>query len=72
MQELHKTSTTLEPLLTELQAAKILAISPRKLWSIRQAGEIGHIVSGKSIRYEMTDLRTWIDSHKRSCEPSRN
>ncbi len=63
---------TLESLLTETQAAKFLAISPRKLWTLRQAGEIGHIVSGKSIRYEMTDLRTWIDSHKRNCETSRN
>jgi hypothetical protein len=63
---------TLERLLTEPQAAKLLAMSPRKLWSIRQAGEISHIVSGKNIRYEMTDLRTWIDNHKRSCEPSRN
>ena len=72
MQDLHKTSTTLEPLLTELQAAKILAISPRKLWSIRQAGEISFVVTGKSIRYEFTDLRRWIDSHKRLCKPNRN
>lgn len=63
---------TVEPLLTEHQAAKLLAMSPRKLWSIRQAGEITHITSGKNIRYEMIDLRTWIDNHKRSGEPSLN
>jgi alpha-galactosidase/6-phospho-beta-glucosidase family protein len=64
--------TAVEPLLTEPQVAKILSISPRKLMTLRRAGEINHISSGKSIRYDIRDICDWIDQHRRSGDPSRN
>jgi predicted DNA-binding transcriptional regulator AlpA len=64
--------TAIEPLLTEPQAAKILSISPRKLMTLRRAGEIKHISSGRSIRYDIRDIRQWIDQHRRRDDPSRN
>lgn len=63
---------TIEPLLTEPQAAKILSISPRKLMTLRRTGEINHIISGRSIRYDMSDIRAWIDQHRRRGDPSQN
>jgi predicted DNA-binding transcriptional regulator AlpA len=62
--------TTVESLLTEPQAAKILSISPRKLMNLRRAGEINHINSGRSIRYDMSDILAWIDRHRRGGDPS--
>lgn len=61
-----------EPLLTEPQAAKFLAISPRKLATLRRIGEIRHIASGRSIRYDMTDIQDWISRHRQEGDASRN
>ncbi len=47
-------------LLTPPQAAKALAISERKLWSMTAAGEIPSLKMGRSVRYSVDDLRRWI------------
>lgn len=68
-------SGTPEPirlLINEREAAKALAISPRKLWTLRQCGEICHVRTGRSIRYDVADLRAWIERNKKLTEPSRN
>ncbi len=59
-------------LLTEPQAAKALAISPRKLWSIRNEGGIPCVKSGRLVRYDRDDLRAWIDRNKQAPVPSNN
>ena len=64
--------TTVEPLVTEPQAAKILSISPRKLMTLRHAGEINYINSGRSIRYDVSDIRAWIDLHRQGGDLSLN
>ena len=46
------------------QAAKALAISPRKLWSITASGEIPAIRVGRCKRYTVTDLEAWIEQKK--------
>ncbi len=51
-------------LLTPEQAAKDLAISPRKLWALTKSGEIRHIRIGRLVRYSLDDLRAWIDERK--------
>jgi excisionase family DNA binding protein len=51
-------------LLKPAEAAKALAISARKLWSMTAAREIPHIRMGKSVRYDPTDLRAWIEANK--------
>lgn len=59
-------------LLTEKQAAFELAISPRKLWTIRNEGDIPYVKQGRLIRYDRSDLQAWVDKHKVSTEPSLN
>ena len=47
-------------LLTEREAAKALAVSPRKLWDLRMNGEIPCVRFGRSVRYHPADLQAWI------------
>lgn len=49
-------------LMTEAQAARMLSISPRKLWQLRKDGAIPYVPIGKSVRYRVSDLQRWIDS----------
>lgn len=51
-------------LVTEAEAAKQLAISPRKLWELRNRGEIPHLRVGRAVRYDLRDLQAWIDAQK--------
>jgi len=55
-----KSSTTMTLLLTAQQAAEVLAISPRKLWSMTASGEIPHLRIGRCVRYSVDDLKAWI------------
>jgi excisionase family DNA binding protein len=47
-------------LLKPADAAKALAISPRKLWALTASGEIPHVRIGKCVRYPLSDLQRWI------------
>ena len=51
-------------LLTVRQAAEALQISERKLWSMTASGEITRVRIGRSVRYDPTDLRAWIERQK--------
>jgi len=56
-------------LLTPREAAKALAISPRKLWAMTASGEIPHVRIGRCVRYPVDDLREWIDATKQGTNP---
>lgn len=47
-------------LVSESEAAKMLGISPRTLWSIRNTGEISCVRIGRSVRYSVASLQQWI------------
>ena len=47
-------------LLTPREAARALAISPRKLWGMTSDGKIPHVKLGKCVRYSVVDLQAWI------------
>jgi len=50
-----------EPLLLRpAEAARLLAISPRKLWELTNAREVPSIRIGRALRYPTEDLRSWI------------
>jgi excisionase family DNA binding protein len=53
-------------LLKPRDAAEALSISPRKLWAMTNSGDIPCVRFGKSVRYDPTDLREWIDQQKGS------
>jgi len=48
-------------LLTPRQAAETLAISERKLWSLKASGEIPHVRVGRLVRYPVDGLRRWVE-----------
>jgi excisionase family DNA binding protein len=57
-------------LLKPPEAAKYLAISERKLWSLKQSREIAHVRSGRLVRYALHDLDRWIEEHKEGGKAS--
>ena len=60
-----KYSLSTEPLLLRVpEAAKVLAISPRKLWELTNCGDIPCVRIGRAVRYDPRDLRDWI-AHRR-------
>jgi hypothetical protein len=48
-------------LLTPIEAAAALRISPRLLWSKTKIGEIPCVRIGKAVRYVPAALQEWID-----------
>lgn len=56
-------------LLTPKQTAEVLAVSPRKLWSMTASGQIPHLKIGRLTRYCVDDLRRWIDDQTRGGAP---
>jgi len=61
----NDTPTTPTLLLNAADASKALAISPRKLWSLTASGELPAIRIGRSVRYDIADLRAFIDAQKK-------
>ncbi len=54
-----------EPLLlTAPKAAKMLAISPRTLWTLTQQGVVPCVRLGRSVRYSVDDLREVISKNR--------
>ncbi|MAX23389.1 MAG: DNA-binding protein [Phycisphaeraceae bacterium] len=53
-------------LLKPNEAAEMLAISPRLLWSITDSGELPCLRIGRLVRYDPTDLKVWINAQKQS------
>jgi len=50
-----------EPLLLRpAEAARFLAISPRKLWELTNCREVPAIRIGRSLRYPTEELRAWV------------
>lgn len=59
--------TTEKLLLTALDAAKLMGISPRTLWALTKTGEIPRVPIGtKQYRYHVQDLEDWIAERKTS------
>ena len=52
-------------LLTPREAAQALSVSSRTLWSItRPRGDLPCVRVGRCVRYDPSDLRTWIEKRK--------
>lgn len=66
---LHDDSHHGQRLLKAAAAAKYLGISERTLWTLSSVGRIPTVRFGdgdrKSVRYDVVDLDSWIDSRKR-------
>lgn len=51
-------------LLRSDEAAKLLAISPRKLWTLTDEGQIPVVRIDRSVRYDPGDLHDFIERQK--------
>ena len=67
MFENGKIERPIEPLLlTASQAAKVLTVCEKTLWTLTQPrGEICCVRIGKAVRYRLADLQTWIEKKVR-------
>ena len=54
----------LAPLLTVREAADVLRVSERTLWTLTHSGELPAVRVGRSVRYDQNDLASWIESRK--------
>ncbi|MBK7878882.1 MAG: helix-turn-helix domain-containing protein [Planctomycetes bacterium] len=56
---------TPEPLLLRpAEAARFLAISPRKLWELTNCREVPAVRIGRALRYPTEDLRAWVAARR--------
>lgn len=68
MNQIKPTDTLPPMLLKTAEAARLLAISPRKLWSLTACGAIPCIRVDRSVRYEPSALTIFIQSLKGRAE----
>jgi excisionase family DNA binding protein len=52
------------PLLTVKQAAVVLNISVRTLWTLTNTREIPHLRLGRAVRFDPLDLSAWLNARK--------
>lgn len=47
-------------------AATMLAVSPRKLWSMtfEESPGLPHVRCGRLVRYSISDLQSWVESQR--------
>ena len=48
-------------LLTAREAARLLAVSERTLWTLTNSGQIRRLKIGAAVRYRFTDLQAYVD-----------
>ncbi len=65
---LHQDTQPFEPLLTYRQAADILGVTERTIWTLVDQGKLPAVRFGRSVRIDPTDLRSLINSAKRPAQ----
>ena len=65
--------TSPDPMLvTAREAAKMLAVSERTLWTLADSGALPRVPIGpRCYRYDVADLRAWIAARKERAEAER-
>jgi len=56
-------------LLTEPEAAEALQVCARMLREARKAGELRYVLIGRSVRYTLEDLESYVDSRRQVSSP---
>ena len=51
-------------LLTIKEAAKLLSISERTLWTLTQTREVATVRIGRAVRYALEDLQKYVDANR--------
>ena len=55
----------MKALLSAMQAAALLRISPRKLWELTNRGDIRRVPIGRRVLYDEDDLVAFVEALKR-------
>ncbi len=52
------------------EAARMLAVSPRKLWGMTFEDEPGlpYVRCGRLVRYSLSDLEKWVESQRKGAD----
>lgn len=58
----------MHPLLTYREAAKVLGVTPRTVWTLVQAGTLPAVRFGRSVRIDQADLRRFIERAKSATQ----
>ena len=56
-------------LVTAREAARMLSIGERTLWTLTDRGEIPVVRIGRLVRYHIADLHAWINRAKQAGRP---
>lgn len=67
----NRTSPVQPFLLTAREAARVLAVSPRTVWGLTAAGELPCVRIRRAVRYDVNDLRAFIDQRKANVDPEK-
>lgn len=59
------TTNTRKLLLRPREAAHVLSISERTLWSLTARGSVPHLRLGRSVRYPVDRLHRWIGEQQK-------
>jgi len=60
-------------LVSPRQAARMLSVCERTLYSLTKAGEIAAVRRGRLVRYSVDELRAWIErASEKKCEAGQN
>ncbi len=51
-------------LLTEVETAQVLGVSPRTVWGLADSGELPTVRVGRAKRYDRRDIEAWIQRRK--------
>lgn len=57
-------------LIDSREAARLLSISPRKLWELTNVGEIPSLRIGRAVRYRVADLEAWTERQVTAAAPA--
>lgn len=60
---------TAQALLTEPEAAQALRVCTRTLRKARQEGKLTYVLIGRSVRYTMDDLASFIEASRQDAPP---
>lgn len=67
---MHTPATLDRLLLKPAEAARLLAISQRTLWSLTREGTIPCVRLGRNVRYIVSDIQGAVDSLRQAADPS--
>jgi len=68
---MHEVQNHAALLVTPREAARMLAVSPRKLWAMtfEETPALPYVRCGRLVRYAPGELRQWIDAQRKGGQP---